>query len=368
MTDASNLSDKSKKRIAQGILLGISLLISLGILELGIRIFVSKTTSSSDRVWGFMIPSHLRFDSITGFSLIPNMSDEGRRIHTDENGFRKTSRNYDPNLPTIAVAGDSVVFGYGVQDTDAYAYKLSQDPRFKNYNIVNAGVPSYSIGNITAVMKRKLKKFHPKVTLVSILWPWKAFEAFEIYGPGKDSWKKINFEFFKKTMKPEDTHFEPETKTGGMHWATADFIRTLYKRVRYKKELLNMMSRPQPYRDGFSLPVEEETRIAQEHVQELRDAAKELGGTVIFYIHPFQYVLFNPDYKDFGKLGRDIFAKELGAIDLGKVLKEGFKGEPLFFDVCHLTPEGNRMAADYFGDVIEKTLGRGKLASNSTDL
>src|SRR5436190_424667 len=163
--------------------------------EIALRVggYRSAFYSDSYKVDGLTTGDHFTFDSKTGYALIPNILDKRRGITTDQYGNRITSAARHEK--SIVLLGDSTVFGWGVRDEDTFAYKLARDPRFADYTIVNAGVPSYSLGHIVATLDEKVSQYNPAVVVISVLWPWKAFDE-KAYG-GQDGWKTIDFDFYK---------------------------------------------------------------------------------------------------------------------------------------------------------------------------
>jgi hypothetical protein len=81
------------------------------------------------------------------FTLNPGYRDQS--ISINELGFRGPL--VDPvatqGTPVVCVIGDSVPFGYGVSDSDAYPYILDQlfQGSGKYVRVINAGIPSYTI-------------------------------------------------------------------------------------------------------------------------------------------------------------------------------------------------------------------------------
>jgi len=141
-------------------------------------------------IYGLASAEHYTFDPKTGYSLIPHIKDDKQLITTDEYGFR-TTKKYDPNLESIIFVGDSTVFGWGVKDSVTFPYKIATD-----YNVINMGVPAYSVAHIKEVLTKKVPKFNPKIVFVSILWPWKPFDSYS----NEDAWKEIDI-FPKKTCR-----------------------------------------------------------------------------------------------------------------------------------------------------------------------
>lgn len=90
-------------------------------------------------------------------------------VHTNSLGFRGV-REYSIEKPRegirIAVLGDSFVFGFGVQDGEAFPALLeSQD---KTREVLNLGVPGYGMDQIYLSYREIARKYHPDRVLIGI--------------------------------------------------------------------------------------------------------------------------------------------------------------------------------------------------------
>jgi len=302
---------------------------------------------------GLTQPYHFTYDSITGYSLIPNIKDQNQEITTDKYGFRSTGKPFDLKKESIIFVGDSTVFGWGVGDNESFPYLIAEDKLLNDFNIINMGVPSYSIGHIAAVLKYKVPKFNPRLVFVAILWPWKPFSAYST----KDAWKNIDYGFYEKTI-PLRTEFKLQLPL--WHYLvpkTFYAIRDYYYRIRYKDEFNRNLTRPGTR--NFSISAEDEIKLAEEHIKLLQEAAKPLvkeGIKVIFYIHPYQYTVFHKKYKHLGEVGRKLMTENLNALYLGDFLMREFTNEPFFIDGSHLNESGHKLYEKYFLEIIKSEL------------
>lgn len=300
---------------------------------------------------GMTLNEHFTFDTITGYSLIKNITDQTASITTDENGNRISSKKFSKNLKSIVFVGDSTVFGYGVKDDETFIYKLSNDPYFQDYNLVNLGVPSYSIGHIAAVLKNKVKKYNPAIVIVAVLWPWKAFEH---YG-GENNWLTIDFDYYKNLFPIRENFISPA------QYKKRFKIPTLIRDIKfylYRDALLEKnFSRP-GIRD-FTISHDEEVNFAKKHVEKLlqiKNSDELKNIKILFYIHPYQYTIFHPDYQNLGAIGYKILLEGLQAKDLKPIIRNKYTGIPLYLDGSHLTPEGHDVFYNIMKDTIIKNL------------
>lgn len=312
--------------------------------------FVSNYANLNGTIYsqGITSPEHYTFDPLTGYSLIPSIVDREAFITTDQYGLRITGRPVDIARKSVIFVGDSTVFGWGVKDTKNFVYLISQSQDLKEFNVINMGVPAYSLGHIKAVLENKVARFNPALVFVQILWPWKPFDAYS----SRDAWRTVDFEFYKNTI-PLQSHFVKARATGEKFIPkTLLWAQDFYNRFVYRKQIHENLERP-GIRD-FTLSPEEEKALAQAHIDELSTAAKPLlakGVKVVFYIHPYQYTIFSERYRGLGVAGRKLLATELGAFYPGDFLLRGYSGTPLYIDGSHMTEEGHERMADYLGGI-----------------
>jgi lysophospholipase L1-like esterase len=107
-------------------------------------------------------------DPDISYRLLPNLSVKAFReiVTTDQHGFR--SRPIDPKKPSIAVLGDSVTFGYGLRDDQTIPAIVAS--HLPSYNVINAGVPGYHLGQELALYRKNIAPLKPSV-LVVVFFP-----------------------------------------------------------------------------------------------------------------------------------------------------------------------------------------------------
>jgi lysophospholipase L1-like esterase len=93
------------------------------------------------------------------YELIPNTERKAYRstVRTNSLGFRSEER--DDSRPLIAVLGDSVTFGYGVENDETIAAQLEK--HLPQYQFLNAGIPGYHLGQEAAVYREKIAALRP---------------------------------------------------------------------------------------------------------------------------------------------------------------------------------------------------------------
>src|SRR3989344_7348537 len=88
------------------------------------------------------------------YELKPNLRQEKAykaRVSTNSFGFRSPEPD---GKPVVAVLGDSITFGYGVEDEETLAARLQAKGTDAQYQ--NAAVPGYQLGQEIATYKEKI--------------------------------------------------------------------------------------------------------------------------------------------------------------------------------------------------------------------
>lgn len=98
------------------------------------------------------------------YELKPNIAERAFRstITTNTLGFR--SGEVDPNKPTIAFLGDSIAFGYGLEDAETITSRIQS--ALPDWNILNTGSPGYNLIQQTATYREKVKRLNPKALVL----------------------------------------------------------------------------------------------------------------------------------------------------------------------------------------------------------
>ncbi len=160
--NTNNSQKKRRKGLLKNMLIAIvSLLIFLTLGEVITRITIgTPLITQSDNVlfWKY------KKDQIGHQKLYSPIS------MVDKNGFRYSGKEFNPNLPSIYVGGDSYAWGEGVLDTETFSGQLQKllDSHNLEYNVLNGGVPAYGIGQIIDRMEIECKKYNPKYAI--FLW------------------------------------------------------------------------------------------------------------------------------------------------------------------------------------------------------
>jgi lysophospholipase L1-like esterase len=107
-----------------------------------------------------------QFDKELGWAPIPNFStlEKGKLFTTNSLGFR--SEEIDPHKKSILILGDSVAWGYGVNDNETVSNYLSED--LSRYQVLNLAVSGYDIGQSYLRLKKHIEKLNPEIIVVVV--------------------------------------------------------------------------------------------------------------------------------------------------------------------------------------------------------
>ena len=98
------------------------------------------------------------------YELKPNISERAYRsiVTTNSLGFR--GPEIDPEKPLLAFLGDSITFGYGLNDDETITSRIQAElPAWK---VLNTASPGYNLRQQTAVYEEKIKKLDPKALVL----------------------------------------------------------------------------------------------------------------------------------------------------------------------------------------------------------
>jgi hypothetical protein len=161
-----------KNLVFNSILLGGSTLFALGALELALRAF-PQVMSEEARLrvhWREVVADEnlqIVDDPQIGFLYPPDyegklqQGDVDFTFHTDAHGFRNPGPW--PDTAEVVVVGDSWVFGYGVEDAEAWPLLLARG--LGSNRLVNLGLVGSSPQQYWRVFDRFGSKLHPEVLL-----------------------------------------------------------------------------------------------------------------------------------------------------------------------------------------------------------
>ena len=144
------------------LLLG-SILVCFGLLELGLRITgLVQVGPHPPLIY------QQSSDPAISYELIPSLDRKAYRSTVTTNALGLRSSEIDASRPKIAVIGDSITFGYGVENDETIAARL--EAQLPTVQFLNAGVPGYHLGQETALYRERIQALHP-ISVILVFHP-----------------------------------------------------------------------------------------------------------------------------------------------------------------------------------------------------
>jgi hypothetical protein len=296
-----------------------------------------------------------------GYTLMkPNSHYEWQGIPVDINshGLRGHETTYEkpPAKVRILNLGDSVVMGWGVRVEDTYGRRLDSLLNKEGYGdlhfeVINAGVPGWSLDNALAYLQAEGLKYEPDLILLDVTI------ANDINGrsallAGNDSGA---FRWLT-----DHTYFWPFLQSQAA-WAKAR------AQGRDRVDTIDPPTNPAKY---FPLDPQSDRWVARwNSVLDINRLARENNARVVLILFPLEFQVLDESYPT---LPQEIFltkAAEAGipALDLLPAFRQACREKPggacqledryLFADVwMHPSAYGHRVTATELGVVLEPML------------
>lgn len=158
------------RRLARGLLLSALALAMFGLLGE----IIARSFGLVDRLNGF--PRRLFVatdDPDLGYRLRPDIDTQARGVHvvTNEHGMRGASvaRTPAPGTHRVLVLGDSVAFGFRLEEPDTFPVLLEQEIEARDdgaWEVLNAGVEGYNTRNQLVYLRTSLLDFAPETIVL----------------------------------------------------------------------------------------------------------------------------------------------------------------------------------------------------------
>jgi lysophospholipase L1-like esterase len=281
---------------------------------------------------------------LISYELKPNMTEKAFRstVTTDSHGFR--SEDIDPSKKTMAVLGDSITFGYGVENQETLPAQLQS--LLPDYNVINAGVPGYNLTQERATYEEKIAPLKPEMLL--LVFYWNDLTDTEPALLGDDG------NLYQKGSKPAGSNCNPiqEGLMGlipGKCWLDTHsaMYRVMKKLISRRIEKQNQARQEEEYRNNPS-----EEPVTQEQLQKYLTAFDQFASSLppnlekVFVIWPEKYphVALRPELRTAAE------AKGFRMIDLYDTF--GNSAETLSWDTVHPSAKTLQEAAQTIHDVL----------------
>jgi lysophospholipase L1-like esterase len=339
-------------------------LLLVGLLE-GMAYVWERNQANSLYAWELVASRRMVWDEHptpgVGYTLMkPNSHYEWQGIPVDINshGLRGHETTYEkpPAKVRILNLGDSVVMGWGVRVEDTYGRRLDSLLNKEGYGdlhfeVINAGVPGWSLDNALAYLQAEGLKYEPDLILLDVTI------ANDINGrsallAGNDSGP---FRWLT-----DHTYFWPFLQ-GQAAWIKAR------AQGRDRVDTIDPPTNPAKY---FPLDPQSDRWVARwNSVLDINRLARENNARVVLILFPLEFQVLDESYPT---LPQEIFltkAAEAGipALDLLPAFRQACREKPggacqledryLFADVwMHPSAYGHRVTATELGVVLEPML------------
>jgi len=294
------------------------------------------------------------------YTLKPNVNERAFRsiVTTDENGFRinETSSFHSApenaeeiekqkiGKPNIAVLGDSITFGYGVENYETLPAVLEE--LIPDYHFINTGVPGYFLSQEVALYNKITRKMDPEALILVFYW-----NDLHDFNPGVLDEQGI---LRTADWEPKAIECDP-IKDGilkyipGKCWL--DMHSAFYKAF---KKLVNMVhnnrvleeTRQEANAGDVTDPVD--MKNLEVYIEQLTNFTDTLPIDHYFVIWPDRFV--HTDSK--AELIKAATKLEYTVIDLSEIF--GNSAPTLGWDTVHPSAQTIEKAAEYIRDAIEK--------------
>lgn len=157
------------KRLAKGIVLAtVTTAISLGLAEAAVRIFNLGPQIAAINHGNFRLSD----DPLLRYELAPGSTNGDSVINRDGLRDREFPLAKPPHTFRIACIGDSITFGFGVdQAADTYPKRLEYllntycATPDQHFEVMNFGVPGYNLKEIVENVQVRVLKYHPDLVI-----------------------------------------------------------------------------------------------------------------------------------------------------------------------------------------------------------
>ena len=172
---------KRTERILSIVLAIIVPLSMVGLLE-GIAYLWERNQANSQYAWELVASRRLKWipypEPESGYTLMKPGSHyewQGIPVEINSHGLRSPETTYEKpaNSYRILNLGDSVVMGWGVRQEETYGQLLQEQlnelsSASMQYEVINAGVPGWNLGNALAYLKAEGLRYQPDLILLDI--------------------------------------------------------------------------------------------------------------------------------------------------------------------------------------------------------
>lgn len=293
--------------------------------------------------------------SLYGWQLRPNwvhQDEHGRRVSTDSARRRVQPRAVQASGgPRVAVLGDSVAFGAGVDDAQTFANRLAAR---EGWTVANFAVPGWGTDQSLLRYEHEGRRWQPSVVVLNVCLANDLADnmlANYLYDP---AWPKPYFTLQDGELRRHTEHLYGSRagRAWRFVWENSHLLNLLAARPAQEgREIAHWMGRRRhAVKDEAAA-----SRLAVREIERLNAAAAREGASLLIALHPDR-AAFEGRSTLATRLREGLYAVRVPALDLGERYRAaGWAFSDLVLDgLGHLSPRGHAVAADLIGDEIRK--------------
>ena len=293
-----------------------------------------------------------QFDSELGWAPLPNhKAANWGGVETNSMGFRSTEIN--PELNSIAVFGDSVAWGHGVDNDHTFPRQLEKQLNNQGTQVVNLAVSGYGIDQYYLFMKRNLAKLPNLKLVVMVVYNNNDF----LDTTSNARWGK------RKPLYVRDGDSINLTEVPIWKYclrnliSKSNFIATFpYEREKFVAYLNSVAG-------DISLSREEGQFVVKELFAKIHSLAQEHNVEILFVLSPSRAEASGSATEDYRWIDSVLENNKFWKIDfLSKTRSTELQIDQLYYDSSHYSAQGNKLLADSVAAEINKYFTDKKLS------
>lgn len=290
-----------------------------------------------------------RYSEVYGWELRPGAHAlvDGHPTRVNALGQRGVAHAFarTGGRPRVVVLGDSVAFGYGVDDGQTFADRLERD----GFDVVNLSVPGYGTDQELLRLQREGRRFAPEVVLLDVCLE-------------NDFVDNVSRRFFYDDLHPKPW-FEPRGDALVLHQEQLHLSARarLGLWLREHSSLLNWL-RPRALPEGREWQQRKAAVLGDEAaalslsrrlVEAVGAEAQEEGAHFVLVLHPNREA-FQHEVAGAAALRRAALPRGAAVVDLAAAYRSrGLHFRDLTLEsVGHLNPRGHEVTAAILEDVL----------------
>jgi lysophospholipase L1-like esterase len=280
------------------------------------------------------------------------------RYRINEQGFRDRSRALPkpPDVFRILALGDSVTFGYGVEQDEAYPSQLeallAERPSDARVEVLNLGVGGYNAYNEAALLAGRGRDYQPDLVLVQ-------FCINDLNDPTLhfDRQTRLQLGRLPDAAFPNPAARMPLAAGPGL-CPKLRLCALLHERVAGLAELRSSRA---SFESTFA-PRDGRQHVAEwqwlrSRYREMARTASALGAAFVVVAFPFEAQLAEVARRDAQQQLEEMGSEEgWRTIDLLPAFRSEARVRRLLFDLWHPTPAGHRLAAQVIARELRREL------------